>query len=123
MQRRLWAEAMALGSGEGYVRAFVDGCPARVELLEQALGGEGRGHAEWILAHAGIEAVPAVPRITAKQHETLRWLAEGLSNRDIARAMAVSETTVKTHLRDVYRRFGVRSRTQAIAAARSAGLL
>ena len=49
--------------------------------------------------------------------------ARGLSNREIARQLVVSEATVKTHLNHVFGKLGVDNRTAAVAAARGAGLL
>lgn len=57
--------------------------------------------------------------LTAKQRETLALLAEGLSNRLIARRMGISEKTVKTHLTTVYRVIGVTDRVQAAMWAKA----
>ena len=61
--------------------------------------------------------------LSAREREVLGLLARGLSNREIARALFLSEATVKTHLIHVYDKLGVESRTAAIAAARTAGLV
>jgi len=53
----------------------------------------------------------------------LRLLAEGHSNSAIARQLFVSESTVRTHLRHLNVKLSADSRTQAVARARSAGLL
>ena len=55
--------------------------------------------------------------------DLLGLLAEGLSNREIARRTFLSEATVKTHLAHVYAKLDVDGRTAAVARARSAGLL
>jgi ATP/maltotriose-dependent transcriptional regulator MalT len=55
--------------------------------------------------------------------EVLRLLADGRSNADLAAELFVEQSTVKTHLLHVYRKLGVRSRTQAVARARGLGLL
>ena len=50
-------------------------------------------------------------------------LDKGMSNRDIAAELEISEHTVKVHLWRLFRRLGVKSRTQALHHARSHGLL
>jgi LuxR family maltose regulon positive regulatory protein len=53
----------------------------------------------------------------------LALIAAGRSNRRIADELFVVEDTVKTHIKSVYRKLGVHSRTQALARARELGLL
>ncbi|HEU4672273.1 MAG TPA: helix-turn-helix transcriptional regulator [Candidatus Limnocylindrales bacterium] len=61
--------------------------------------------------------------LTEREAEILGLLAAGLSNREIAASLVVSENTVKSHLEHLYGKLDVRSRLQAIARARSLGLL
>jgi DNA-binding CsgD family transcriptional regulator len=61
------------------------------------------------------------PRLTARQWELLRLVATGHSNAEIARALFLSENTVRTHLENIYERLGVSSRTAAVARAFQAG--
>ncbi len=51
--------------------------------------------------------------LTRREHEVHQLLAEGFSNREIARALFISEPTVKVHVRRILQKLGVRSRTQA----------
>ena len=53
----------------------------------------------------------------------LDCLANGVSNKEIARSLSVSENTVKFHLKNVYSKFAVRTRLQAIRAAYELGVL
>ncbi|GJF29907.1 DNA-binding response regulator [Kitasatospora sp. NE20-6] len=62
-------------------------------------------------------------RLTARELEILGRLAEGLGNREIARALFVSEATVKTHLGRIYAKLGVDTRAGAVAAAKERRLL
>ncbi|RFU85940.1 DNA-binding response regulator [Streptomyces triticagri] len=57
------------------------------------------------------------PALTPREREILARLAEGLGNREIARALFLSEGTVKTHLGRVYAKLGVHTRSGAVAAA------
>jgi DNA-binding NarL/FixJ family response regulator len=61
--------------------------------------------------------------LTSRQLDVLRGVVDGQSNKLIARALEMSESTVKTHLRAVYQRLGISSRTQAILASARMGLL
>ena len=55
--------------------------------------------------------------LTARQMEVVRLLARGLSNKEIARELGVSQGTVKVHLLAVFRALEVRNRTAAVVAA------
>ena len=61
--------------------------------------------------------------LTGREREVLRLLLEGASNREIARRLVLSVNTVKRHVYNLFGKLGVRSRTQAIARARTLNLL
>ena len=58
-----------------------------------------------------------LPGLTDRQMAIWRLLAEGRSNKEIARRLAVAESTVKSQIRSIYRKLGVRNRTQAALRA------
>ena len=60
--------------------------------------------------------------LTPRQIDVLRMLADGDSNKGIARALALSPATVKTHVEAIFQRLHVHSRTQAVVAAARRGL-
>jgi DNA-binding NarL/FixJ family response regulator len=60
--------------------------------------------------------------LTQRETDILALLSEGKSNREIARALFLSEKTVKAHLAAVFRKLGVANRTQAAMAAVSMGM-
>ena len=64
-----------------------------------------------------------ITRLSKRQKQLLIMLDEGLSNRDIAERLGISEHTVKVHLWRLFRRLGVKSRTQTLHYARMNGLL
>lgn len=61
--------------------------------------------------------------LTAREHEVLRLLAQGLSNKEIARRLAISEHTVKFHINAVLGKLGAQSRTEAVVLAMRMGLV
>jgi DNA-binding NarL/FixJ family response regulator len=63
------------------------------------------------------------PALTRRQREVLELLAAGMANKAIARHLGVEISTVKTYTNAIYRKLGVQSRTQAIAAALRRGLV
>ena len=61
--------------------------------------------------------------LSAREHELLEQLAQGRSNKEIARRFELTENTVKFHLKNIYSKLEVNRRTQAIAAAREKALI
>lgn len=61
--------------------------------------------------------------LTARETEVLRLVADGLSNKDIAARLTLTEATVKSHLVHVFTKLGVGSRTAAVARAAELGML
>jgi two-component system nitrate/nitrite response regulator NarL len=60
--------------------------------------------------------------LTPREHEILRHLAEGQSNKMIARALDITDGTVKLHVKSILRKLGVRSRVEAAVLAVEYGL-
>lgn len=67
-------------------------------------------------------AAGAVPGLTPRQLDVLRYVIQGKPNKVIARELDIAESTVKVHLSSVLRAFGVRNRTEAVYAAARMGL-
>jgi DNA-binding NarL/FixJ family response regulator len=61
--------------------------------------------------------------LTTREREVLEWLGQGLSNRQIAGRLDISEHTVKFHVSAIYAKMGVRSRAEAVRVAARRGLL
>jgi len=61
--------------------------------------------------------------LTERELQVLRGMADGRSNAEIGRELFVSEDTVKTHARRLFRKLGARDRAHAVAAGFRAGLV
>jgi LuxR family maltose regulon positive regulatory protein len=133
-------QALSLAEPEGYVRIFIsEGAPMAKLLRQAAVGGMAADYVGKLQEAFGAEEhigplatlSPAPPAIEAqlveplseRELEVLRLIAAGLSNREIAEELVVAVSTVKTHINNIYRKFDVSSRTQAIAQARALKLL
>jgi len=69
------------------------------------------------------ELAPNDNKLSKRQKQLIVMLDRGLSNREIAEELGISEHTVKVHLWRLFRRLGVKSRTQTIHYARTHGML
>ncbi|MFI9751746.1 response regulator [Streptomyces collinus] len=74
-------------------------------------------------ARARPESPAWVAKLTGREREVLRHMAQGLTNAEIARRMEVGAATVKSHVAAVLAKTGTRDRTQAVIAAYEAGFL
>lgn len=77
-----------------------------------------------ILLSQPVEAVGAswLNQMSDREQEVLRGVAQGQSNKEIGRALGLAEVTIKLHLRNVFRKMDVKSRSEAAVKAVKAGL-
>lgn len=70
---------------------------------------------------AGGGGAPAPASLTQREREVMGLLVQGLSNKEIGRRLGIEVVTVALHLRSIYRKLGVASRTQAVRLALEQG--
>jgi len=122
--------ALGLAEPEGYVRRFVDEGPTMQGLLSHALHhGIAPTYAAKLLRAFGdgvepIEASGSLGEsLSDRERDVLRLLVGGRSGPEIAEALVVAPSTVKTHLKSIYGKLDVHSRDQAMVRARELKLL
>ena len=127
--------AAALRAGaSGYLLKTSEG-DALVRAIGQVMRGEAVVAPEMtgklVTAYRGASAAgsrdanPAttpLSRLSPREHEILRGIARGASNKEIARELGIAETTVKIHVQHVLRKLDVASRVQAAVIATGQGL-
>jgi LuxR family transcriptional regulator, maltose regulon positive regulatory protein len=144
---------LVLAEPEGYVRVFADEGPPMQALLttwlsfpkhQQDYQGTStsaeyvrkllaafpstevhpdRSSADTRREEPGPSQSPLLEPLTTREQDVLELLAAGLTNAEIAARLIVTVGTVKTHIKGIYGKLGVHSRTQAIIRAREIGLL
>jgi len=129
-------QALLLAEPGGFVQVFVNEGPEMAALLYEALSRDiAPRHVQRLLdayPASGQEREPYssqpededwVEPLSEREIEILTLIAEGLTNQEIAAKVYLSPNTVKVHTRNIYRKLGVNSRTQALAKARTLGVL
>ncbi len=104
-------EDLAMEAG---AEAFVTKSAGAAEITKQLKA---------LLLQGGEETGSAPEKLSKRQKQLLIMLDRGLSNRDIADELKISEHTVKVHLWRLFRRMNVKSRSQASHLARIRGLV
>ena len=108
----------ALKNGaDGFVHAEMH--PAQVlRAVEVVQKGELAAPRQLLRCLLSQKENPKIGGLSVRQREILEMVVEGLSNAEIARRLYLSESTIKQHLRAVYKLLGVRSRTEAAKTMR-----
>jgi LuxR family maltose regulon positive regulatory protein len=127
----LLGQALALGQAHGLRRLFLDeGAPlaALLRELTPALTERALGLYAGTLLHLfAPAAVPATGELmdplTPQELRVLRLLTAGLSNSEIAAELVVSTNTVKTHVKNIFRKLDVNARDEARQLAKELKLL
>jgi len=127
-------KALDLAFPSGLVRIFVDfGTPMHT-LLQKSLVYEPHMSYKRRLLLAFNDEQGTLPTsfssnqefpitLTPREFEILQLIARGLSNKAIEENLMLSKNTIRTHIKNLYSKLGVNSRTQAIQQARENGLI
>lgn len=133
-------EVIRLAAPEKFIRPFLERSSAHLPLLSLALQTESLTHESQTfireifrlsnyvgndtqISRSEIDSLAASASISPREQEVLRLLSEGYSNRDIAVKLSISESTVKTHVGNIYTKLNVNSRVQAITQAKELKLV
>ncbi|HET8842746.1 MAG TPA: LuxR C-terminal-related transcriptional regulator [Ktedonobacteraceae bacterium] len=136
------SQALTLAAPQGYLRTFLDeGAPVAALLgkLQQAfrqgsplVPRSHSGYLRQLLQAAASERVEReqggkgtalIEPLSQREVEVLRLLGAGHSNAEMAEMLVIGPNTIKTHLKNIYGKLGVSTRTQAIARARNLQVL
>ena len=107
--------AAALRAGaRGYLLKTAD-AEVLYEAIERAARGESTVSAEMTgkLINAAQRPAPETPKLSPREQQILAQIERGASNKEIARTLAIAETTVKIHVQHILRKLGLDSRVQA----------
>lgn len=96
---------------------------ALVNALRVVAAGETYVPASLLGSASDLENSGVSQALTPRESEVLAQLREGASNKEIARALDIQETTVKLHLRTLSTKLGARNRTDIVVKAFSSGLI
>lgn len=124
------SRALDIAEAQGVFLPFVHPSPALASALRRHLEvvGTHRQLVQRALASVSGQAsapgrTPASERLTERELAVLAFLPTMGSNAEIARALSISENTVKQHLKSIFRKLGVTSRRDAVRVARDLGLV
>jgi LuxR family maltose regulon positive regulatory protein len=124
--RRALDQALELSTAMDVLRPLAAGPPEVIDLLTRHLGSFGGAEATALRVLTARRALGADSRpvsLTERERAVLILLPTQRSFEEIAVDLMVSHSTVKTHVRAIYGKFGVNSRREAVASARRHGII
>jgi LuxR family maltose regulon positive regulatory protein len=135
-RKEILSEALSLAATRGYVMPLILGGPPIRAVLNAALKYPLPSHAQVFVRDQVLPRMPAsesgpAPRLSQddewdlseREAEVLTLLAKGQTNAEMAKTLFVSVNTVKTHLKNIFSKLGVRNRTEAVQVAERRGIL
>jgi LuxR family maltose regulon positive regulatory protein len=129
----LLADLLPMTEAEGYTRVYLNEGPPMAQLLYKELAANitpeytSRLLAAFPTCETKSPSLNAqaglVEPLSPRELEVLAQLSEGFTNQEVALALHIALGTVKNHVKNIYSKLNVHSRTQAVARARDLGLL
>lgn len=120
--------ALHLAEPEGYIRSFIDEGPMMAEMLSSYLkiqrGGNSRSNPPVSMAY--VKQLLQAMNVTSEEERSLKetlteqevrillLIGSGLSNKEVAHHLNITSETVKSHIKNMYRKLGVNNRVQAL---------
>jgi LuxR family maltose regulon positive regulatory protein len=131
---RMIKEALSIGEKANYIRIFIDGGSVVAKLIYEASQQGVLPEYCGKLLNAfpdpnqndlptGTSEAELIEPLSPRESEVLTLISEGLTNREISERLFLTLGTVKVHTRNIYGKLCVNNRTQAVARARSIGIL
>ena len=130
---RALRRALEFADAEGFTQTFADEGSAITALVQEFRAGEHQqepvDQITYLRPEKPVMSRPAMADmgiedpLTPKEVEVLELLAQGCSNTELSERLFVSESTVRTHLRSINLKLHAGNRTQAVAIARTLGLV
>jgi len=125
---RILSRSVDFAATAGAVRLFLDLGPTAKALIREALGdskafpasSSGRAFLLNVQREPRANSLDAQTDLSDRECDVLRELCRGRSNKVIARLLGLSDNTVKFHLKQIYRKLQVNSRTAAVFVAQRA---
>jgi LuxR family maltose regulon positive regulatory protein len=124
-------QAISIAMPEGYIRTFDQGPFLAQLLIEAAQRGSYQEYAKRILNSIGntetpvsrSAQIPFAQSLSERELEVLQLIAQGATNQEIAERLVITVGTVKSHINHILGKLDAHNRTEAVARARSLGLL
>jgi LuxR family maltose regulon positive regulatory protein len=127
-------QALTLAEPEGYILTFTEEGVEMTQLLNRVLTAQRTGalslrissqYLKLLLDASTDSEPPSISNalLSERELEILRLISSGLSNQEIADRLVIAMSTVKWHVRQIFNKLNVNSRTQVLARARELSLL
>ncbi|MFO7661265.1 MAG: LuxR C-terminal-related transcriptional regulator, partial [Chloroflexota bacterium] len=123
-------QSLSLANPSGFIRLFVDLGPQMKELLDRLSRKKISAFEHYISQILGTFPLTnsnpveeMIEPLTDRENQILVLLSERYSNKEIAQRLFISPGTVKRHTLNIYQKFGVQSRRQAVEAAQGLGIV
>jgi len=126
---RTLIQVMKTAGPTGYIRAFLEEGQLSRSLLEvhkaalHQCSDQGALLEQLLLFMGSSDSPPDAPLLTDREFMVIQEVARGWTDKEIGKKLDLAPDTIKFHLKNIFRKLGVRNRTHAVTSARRQGLL